>query len=118
MIYAPQSETVVGINKGVMVRNGQVYATNSTYQPDRADVSRDAVWVKVCFALGFALAIAGIGMFGYDLFQTASVTGQVGPSEAMGRAAVVFFAGFVLLGLAQIGHSLGGSDRSSTTRRR
>jgi hypothetical protein len=118
MIYAPQSETVVGINKGVMVRNGQVYVTNTTYMPDPTDVSRDAVWVKICFALGFALALAGIGMFGYAVFQAASVPGQIGPPEGVGRAAAVFFAGVILLGLAQIGHSLTGSDRSSSARGR
>jgi hypothetical protein len=124
MVYAPQSETVIGVNKGVFVRDGYVYIDRSTHEThggDPADLRGDAVWIKICFTIGLLLAIAGLGLFGYSFFGSTATPGEigsVGPPEGIGRAAGVFFAGVILLGLAQIGHSISGPSRSSQRRAR
>jgi hypothetical protein len=76
--------------------------------PDPSDLSGAPVWVKATIALGLLLAVAGLGIFGYTLFTDMPDLDDPNfgeTPEGIPLAAGVFFAGFVLLGIASIGRA-------------
>jgi hypothetical protein len=82
---------------------------NYFHAPDPADYSDAAAWVKGLIVVGSLLAVAGMGLFGYTLFTGIPEPGDpdFGQTPAgFGIAAAVFFAGFVMLGIAALGRGL------------
>ena len=115
VVHAPGAETVIGINKGVVVRHGNVYIDRRPVDP--GDISDSPVWIKVVIALGVLLTVAGLGLFGYTLFTWDRDLGSPdfgAVPDGFGQAAAVFFAGFVLLALGSVGRAM---TRRNPTRR-
>ena len=76
--------------------------------PDPSDLSGAPAWVKGTIALGLLLAVAGLGIFGYTLFTDMPDLDDPNfgeTPEGIPLAAGVFFAGFVLMGIASIGRA-------------
>ena len=77
--------------------------------PDPSDISDAPGWVKVCVVLGSVLAVTGLFIFGYTLFTDMP---EVGDSDfndippGIPLAAGVFFAGFVIFGIASLGRAM------------
>jgi hypothetical protein len=81
---------------------------NYFHAPDPNDLSGAPGWVKFVIALGTAVAVAGMFIFGYTLFTDMPDIGDpdfgdVPPGIPL--AFGVFFAGFVLLGIGALGRS-------------
>ena len=77
--------------------------------PDPSDISDAPAWVKVCIVLGSVLAVAGMFIFGYTLFTDMPDLGDPDFGETppgIPLAFGVFFAGFVVLGVASLGRAL------------
>jgi hypothetical protein len=77
--------------------------------PDPTDYSGDPAWVKVCIVLGSVLAVAAFGIFGYTLFTDNPALSDPNFGETPSGipiAGAVFFLGFLILGMASLGHGL------------
>jgi hypothetical protein len=82
---------------------------NYYHVPDPTDHSGAPAWIKLFIVVGTLAAIAGLGIFGYTV-----LTGMpdlhdpnFGETPAgIGVGAAVFFAGFVILGIASLGRGL------------
>jgi hypothetical protein len=73
--------------------------------PDPTDISDAPGWVKACVVLGSVLAIAGLFIFGYTVFTAPDTNStKTPPGIALGFG--VFFAGFVVFGIASLGRSM------------
>jgi hypothetical protein len=77
--------------------------------PDPTDYSGAPAWVKLFIVVGTLAAVAGLGIFGYTLFT--DMPGLDDPDfgetpPGIGLGAAVFFAGFVILGIASLGRGL------------
>jgi hypothetical protein len=108
-VNAPGSEIVVGVNHGVVVRNGTVVVNHHHGGGYGPDISTAAGWVKVLAVLGMALCVAGLGLFGYGVInhQPGFDDPDFGqPPPQLGLAAGLFFTGFVLAGIASVGTAL------------
>lgn len=82
--------------------------------PDPDDMSDAPGWVKLCIVLGSVVTTVGMFMFGYTLFTDNPAPGDPNFGEVpagIPTAVGVFFLGFVILGIASIGHSLSKRDR-------
>jgi hypothetical protein len=107
LIHAPGAETVIGVNSGVVVRDGHVHIDQRP--PDPADLSADPPWIKAAVGLGMILAVAGLGLFGHTLFTWNPQPGSpdfTDPPDGFGSAAAVFFVGFVLVGIGWLGRAM------------
>jgi hypothetical protein len=77
--------------------------------PDPTDYSGAPAWIKLFIVVGMLLAVAGLGIFGYTLFTENTDLNDPNFGEmppGFGVAAAVFFAGFVILGIASLGRGL------------
>ncbi len=111
LLHAPGAETVIGLNYGVVVREGIVHVDQR--QRDLLDLSGDPLWVKLTFALGIALGLVGFLLFGYHLFTSdLSATPAGTPPRDLAAAGAVFFVGLVLSALSQVGHSVIGPSHT------
>jgi hypothetical protein len=82
---------------------------NYFHAPDPTDYSGAPAWVKLFIVVGTLLAVAGLGLFGYTLFTDNPDLNDPSFGETppgIGRAAAIFFAGFVILGIASLGRGL------------
>jgi hypothetical protein len=102
-VYAQMS--VQAFDHGVAV--GRDF--NAFTVPDPTDYSGAPAWVKLFIVIGTLLAVAGLGIFGYTLFTENTDLNDPNFGEmppGFGVAAAVFFAGFVILGIAALGRAL------------
>jgi hypothetical protein len=77
--------------------------------PDPTDYSGAPAWIKLFIVVGTLAAVAGLGIFGYTLFTDMPDLNDPSFGEmpaGFGVAAAVFFAGFVILGIASLGRGL------------
>jgi hypothetical protein len=82
---------------------------NYFHAPDPSDISDAPAWVKLCIVLGSVLALGGMFIFGYTLFTDMPDLGDPDFGETppgIPLAFGVFFAGFVVLGIASLGRAL------------
>jgi hypothetical protein len=103
-VYAQNNVQVIG--RGLAVGGDFTYAPPP---PDPSDISDAPLWVKAFLVLGTALCLAGLALFGYTLFTHDPEFGDPDFGDTppgIGRAAVVFFIGFVVVGVAAIGRSM------------
>lgn len=82
---------------------------NYFHAPDPTDISDAPGWVKVCIVLGSMLAVGGLFIFGYTLFTGIPdvddpTFNDIPPGIPL--AFGVFFAGFVVLGIASLGRAM------------
>lgn len=105
LLYAPGAETVIGINHGVVVHDGNIYMT----WEDPTRIRNDPVWVKAAFVLATLFTLLGFGTMGVAIFQT----GARGPGPAIIPGAAIFFLGFVIMAIASLGHSMSNPARDN-----
>jgi hypothetical protein len=78
--------------------------------PDPSDLSGAPVWVKLFLALGAAVCVTGLFIFGYTMFTDTpdlsdpSSFGDV--PRGIPLAAGVFFAGFLITGIGTFGRAM------------
>jgi len=77
--------------------------------PDPTDISDAPAWVKLCIVVGSVLTAGGALIFGYTLFTGLPDLddpdfGDFPPGIPL--AFGVFFAGFVVLGIASLGRAM------------
>jgi hypothetical protein len=102
-VYAEMNVQAIG--GGVAVGRDFTYLN----APDPSDLSDAPLWAKTCIALGFALAVAGLGIFFYTLFTGIPDAGEPGFGETppgIPLAFGVFFVGFILVGIGSVGRAM------------
>ena len=77
--------------------------------PDPSDMSGAPGWVKFFAVLGAVLCLAAFALFGYTLFNESQHDLNDPPSSGfppgIAQAAVIFFIGFLFLGVASMGRA-------------
>ena len=116
LVYAPGAGTVVGVNQGYLIQGPVTF--NQTTDPN--DWSDATPMVKALAVVAVFLCIAGLGLFGYTLFTDRPELndpnfGEMPPGIPI--AAGIFFAGFVLAGIASVAHGLRRRSPGPFTRR-
>lgn len=102
-VYAETNVQAFG--GGPAVGRDLIYAPT----PDPSDISDAPAWVKLFAVLGIALCLGGFALFGYTMFTHNPEFGDPNFGEfppGIARAAVVFFIGFIFLGIASFGRAL------------
>jgi hypothetical protein len=105
LVYAPGAGTVVGVNSGYLIQ-GPVTFNQTTDADDWSDANPV---VKLIAVLAITLCVAGIGLFGYTVFTDQPDLNDPNFGEmpsGIPVAAAIFFAGFVLAGIASVAHGL------------
>jgi hypothetical protein len=105
LVYAPGAGTVVGVNSGYLIQGPVTF--NQTTDP--ADWSDASAVVKAIAVVAIFLCLAGLGLFGYTLFTDQPDLNDPNFGEmpqGIPVAAAIFFAGFILAGIASVTHGL------------